>query len=71
MKKNDSIYNRIRYLVHVKSGITYIISHNYAKIKEDSYDSLPLEITMTFRDVTILIKSVLLKIKITTTIIYS
>ena len=27
----------------VKSGITYVISHNYARIKVDSYDSLPLE----------------------------
>ena len=30
------IYNRIRYLIGVKSGITYVISHNYAKIKADS-----------------------------------
>ena len=62
-KKNDSVYNRIRYLISVKSGITYIISHNYAKIKIDSYDSLPLEIIMTFRDVIILIKSVFSKDK--------
>ena len=32
-EKYDSIYNRIRYLISVKSGITYIISHNYAKSK--------------------------------------
>ena len=38
-EKYDSIYNRIRYLISAKSGITYIISHNYAKIKVDSYDS--------------------------------
>ena len=37
-----SIYNRIRYLISVKSGITYMISHNNPKIKVDSYDSLPL-----------------------------
>ena len=30
------IYNRIRYLIGVKSGITYVISHIYAKIKADS-----------------------------------
>ena len=30
-----SIYNRIRHLISVKCGITYIISHNYAKIKVD------------------------------------
>ena len=55
---NDSIYIRIRYLISVKNGITNMISHNYAKIKLDSYDSLPLEKTITFHDVTILIKSV-------------
>ena len=37
------IYSIIRYLINVKSSITYIISHNYAKIKVDSYDFLPLE----------------------------
>ena len=29
--------------MEVKSGITYIFSHNYAKIKVVSYSSLPLE----------------------------
>ena len=42
-KKYNFIYNRIRRLISVKSGITYVISHNYAKIKVDSCDSLPLE----------------------------
>ena len=42
-EKYDFIYNRIRYLVGVKNGVTYVISHNNAKIKVDSYDSLPLE----------------------------
>ena len=55
-KKND--YNRIRYLITVKSGIIYVISHNYAKIKVDSYNSLPLEKVMTFYNVIILMKSV-------------
>ena len=32
-----------------------MISHNYAKIKVDSYDCLPLEKPMTFCDVIILI----------------
>ena len=32
----DSIYNSIRYLKSVKSGITYIISQNYATVKVDS-----------------------------------
>ena len=32
------ICNRIRYLISVKNDITYIISHNYANIKVDSYN---------------------------------
>ena len=38
-EKHDSICNSIRYIGQ-KRGITYIISHNLAKIKVDSYDSL-------------------------------
>ena len=34
-EKYDSIHNRIRYLIGIKSGITYIIFHNYAEIKVD------------------------------------
>ena len=58
----DSICNSIRYLVSIKSGITYI-SHNYAKIKVDSCNSLPPEKAITFHDVIILIKSVFNKDK--------
>ena len=57
-EKCNFIYNRIRYLKSVKSGITYVNSHNYAKIKVDSYDLLPLEKTMTLHNVIMLIKSV-------------
>ena len=53
----DLIYKRIRYLIGVESGITYVISHSYVKIKVDSYDSLPLEKALTFYNVMILIKS--------------
>ena len=59
----DSIYFRSKYLITVKSGITYTTYHNCAKIKVDSYDSLPLEKTMTFHNVIILIKSVFNKDK--------
>ena len=55
-EKYDYIYNKIRYLVSLKSGITYGISHNYVKIKFNSFNSLPLEKTMTFHNVIILIK---------------
>ena len=61
--KYDSSYNRIRYLISVKSGITYTISHNHAIIKVDSYVSLPLEKSMTFHNIIILIKSVFHKDK--------
>ena len=57
-KKHDVIYNRIRYLISQKSGITYVISHNYARIKVDSYDCLPLEKTMPLHNVIIFITSV-------------
>ena len=39
-----------------KSGITYVFSLNYAKIKIDWHDSLPLEQTLTLCNVIILIK---------------
>ena len=61
--KYDAIYNRIRYLISIKSGITYIFSHYFAKIKIDSYDSLPIEKRLTLHYVIILIKSVLNKDK--------
>ena len=35
-EKYDLIYNRIRYLIGVKSGIECVFSHNYAEIKVDS-----------------------------------
>ena len=34
--KYDYIYNSIRYLVSVKSGIKYVIFNNFAKFKVDS-----------------------------------
>ena len=62
-QKHDSIKNRIRYHLNVKSSITYIISNNYEKLKKDSYDSLPLEKTIIFHNAMILIKSVFNKDK--------
>ena len=62
-EKYDAIYNRMRYLISLKSDITYIFSHYFAKIKIDSYDSLPIEKILTLHNVIILIKSVLSKDK--------
>ena len=44
----DAIYNRIRYLISLKSSITYILSHYFAKIKIDSDGSLPIEKNIDF-----------------------
>ena len=53
----------LRYFTSRKSGITYVFSHNYERIKIDSSDSLPLEKTLTFHSVIILIKLVFNKEK--------
>ena len=53
--KCDLIYNRIRYLIRVKSVITYVILIIMQKSKVDSYDSLPLEKTLTLDNIVVLI----------------
>ena len=63
-EKYDTIYDRIRYLISLKSGMTYIFSHYFAKIKMDPYDSWPIEKILTLHNVIILIKSVVNKDKI-------
>ena len=62
-EKYDAIYDRIRYLISLKSSITYIFPHSFAKIKVCSCDSLPVEKILTLHNVIILIKSVLNKDK--------
>ena len=58
-EKYDFIYSRIRYLIGAESGMAYVTSHNYAKIKIYSYNSLPLG----FHNLIILITSVFRKDK--------
>ena len=60
-ERYDTINNRIRYLISEKCGITDIISHNFARIRIDSYNYLPIEKTLAFHNVIILIKSVVNK----------
>ena len=69
-EKYDAIYNRIRYPISLKSGITYLFSHYHVEIKVDSYDSLPTEKIVTLHNVIILNKSVLNKETNTITIRY-
>ena len=45
-EKYDAIYSKIRHLISEK--ITYVVSHNYAKIKVDSRDCLPLRKSIDF-----------------------
>ena len=46
-KLHNAISNRIRYLISKKSGITDSINHNFARIKIDSVNSLPVEKPLT------------------------
>ena len=62
-EKYQALYNRIRYLISIKSGITYIFSHYFAKMKVDSYDYLSIEKILTLHNVVIHIKSVINKDK--------
>ena len=68
-EKYVAIYNRIRYILSQKSGITFVFSHSYATLKVDSNDFLPTEKRLTFRNVIILWSQFLTKIRITTTLI--
>ena len=61
----NKIFDKIKYLISEKSGITdSIINHNFGEIRIDSYNYLPIEKILIFRNVIILIKSVVNKNKI-------
>ena len=56
---NDETFDRIKYLMSKKkNGNTDSINHNFARIRIDSYKSLPIEKILTFHNVIILTKSV-------------
>ena len=59
----DKICDSIKYLITEKSGITDRISHNFARIRIDSYNFLPIKKILAFHNVIILIKSVVNKNK--------
>ena len=53
----------INYLISEKSGFTYSINHNFARIRIDSYTFLPIEKMLTFHNIIIIIKPVVNKNK--------
>ena len=57
-ERYNAIYDRSRYLISEKSDITHSINHNFARVRIHSYNSLPIEKTLTFLYVTILNKPV-------------
>ena len=46
------------YFISLKTGITYVFSHNHARIKIDSDDGLPLEKILALHNAVIFVKSV-------------
>ena len=63
-EKYVGISDRVIYLISLISllyhicDITYVFSHNYARIEIDSFDYLPLEKTFSLHNVIALTKSV-------------
>ena len=57
----EAIYNKIKYLISLKNGITYIFSHYFTERKADSYDSLPMEKRLILHNIIMHIKLVLNK----------
>ena len=62
---------RIRYLKGLKRAIAYAFPHNYVKMKIDSNDDLPLGEILDMHNVTFSSSQFLIKIRISTTEIYS
>ena len=52
------ICDRIEYLITKESGIADSINHDFGNIRIESYNSLPIEKILTFRNVIIHLKSV-------------
>ena len=59
----DEICDNTKYLISEKSCITDSINQSFARIRIDSYDSLPFEKILTFYNVIILFASVVKKTK--------
>ena len=61
--KINAVFDRIDYLISKKSGITDSANHNFAKIRTNLYNYLPIVKKLTFHIVIILIKSLVSKNK--------
>ena len=48
LEKNNAIYDRFRYLVELKSGVTFVFPCNSGKTKIDSGHDFPLEKNVVF-----------------------
>ena len=59
----DKFYDKIKYLIGEKKGITDCINHNFERIRFASYDSLTIKKELNFHNVIILFKSVVNKNK--------
>ena len=57
----DAVCNRSRYHISEKSCVANSINYNFARIRVDSYNSLPIKKTLSFYNVIVLIKSVVNK----------
>ena len=72
LERYNTIFHRIKYLTRLKSGISFVVSHNYAIINIDSDYDLPLEKNIDFKlMLSYLLSQVLIKIKISTNKLYS
>ena len=60
-EKYNAVFNKNRYLISIKSNISYFFSYSYAKVTIDSDDNFPLQKTLTLHNAVILIKSVVNK----------
>ena len=66
----DKICDKIKHLTSEKSSTTDSINHDFGKISIDSYNSLPIEKILSFRNLIYSLNQLLVRIKLNTTIIY-
>ena len=68
--KYDAIYNKNKYLTSQKSGVTCAVDHISSRIKIALHNSSRLEKLSILLNIMNSLTQVLIKVKITTTIIY-